>query len=367
MARLKAAGAIVYGKTNVPRWSGDIQTYNDLFGVTNNPWDPTRTPGGSSGGAAAAVAGRPDQLRARHRHRRLGADPGQLLRRVRPQAQLRDRLPARLPGPRRRRADRRRHQRVRPAGPQRRRPRPAARRPGRAQRRDAAGLAPGPAPARHDDLSAYRVGSGWTIPRPRSTPRWATPWTPRHAPWPPPAPRWTDTRPNRARRGQAAVQRPDPCRRSRSAWTPRFGEPLSEWHHRTLAGLITRPGSPCGRCGPSGSPASTSPVPGHADGRLPPLTIRATSTTGSSASTGQPRNQGDTLAWTGLIGVAYLPSTVVPVGRTPDGLPVGDPGRRPLPGGPHRPVPGSPAGGRRRRVRGAAGSDVPALTQPCLG
>ena len=56
VARLKAAGAIVFGKTNVPRWSGDIQTFNDVFGVTNNPWDHTRTPGGSSGGAAAAVA-----------------------------------------------------------------------------------------------------------------------------------------------------------------------------------------------------------------------------------------------------------------------------------------------------------------------
>ena len=38
---------------------------------------------------------------------------------------------------------------------------------------------------------------------------------------------------------------------------------------------------------------------------------------------GQPRSHADALAWTGLIGVAYLPSTVVPVGRTPDGLPVG--------------------------------------------
>ncbi len=56
VARLKAAGAIVFGKTNAPRWSGDVQTYNDLFGTTNNPWDVTRTPGGSSGGAAAAVA-----------------------------------------------------------------------------------------------------------------------------------------------------------------------------------------------------------------------------------------------------------------------------------------------------------------------
>ncbi|HET7522937.1 MAG TPA: amidase family protein, partial [Acidimicrobiales bacterium] len=56
VARLRDSGAVVFGKTNVPRWSGDIQTYNDIFGVTNNPWDHSRTTGGSSGGAAAAVA-----------------------------------------------------------------------------------------------------------------------------------------------------------------------------------------------------------------------------------------------------------------------------------------------------------------------
>lgn len=56
VAKLKAAGAIVFGKTNVPRWSGDVQTYNEIFGTTNNPWDPSRTPGGSSGGPAVAVA-----------------------------------------------------------------------------------------------------------------------------------------------------------------------------------------------------------------------------------------------------------------------------------------------------------------------
>jgi amidase len=55
VARLKDAGAIVFGKTNLPRWSADFQSYNDLFGVTNNPWDLARTVGGSSGGAAAAV------------------------------------------------------------------------------------------------------------------------------------------------------------------------------------------------------------------------------------------------------------------------------------------------------------------------
>lgn len=56
VARLRAAGAVVIGKTNVPMWCGDIQTYNDVFGVTRNPWDTARTPGGSSGGSAAAVA-----------------------------------------------------------------------------------------------------------------------------------------------------------------------------------------------------------------------------------------------------------------------------------------------------------------------
>ena len=54
--RLRKAGAIVVGKTNVPLLSGDWQTYNELFGVTNNPWDIHKTPGGSSGGAAAAVS-----------------------------------------------------------------------------------------------------------------------------------------------------------------------------------------------------------------------------------------------------------------------------------------------------------------------
>lgn len=56
VASLKAAGAIVFGKTNLPEWSGDFQSFNEMFGTTNNPWDLMRTPGGSSGGAAAAVA-----------------------------------------------------------------------------------------------------------------------------------------------------------------------------------------------------------------------------------------------------------------------------------------------------------------------
>lgn len=56
VAKVRDAGAVVFGKTNLPRWSGDVQAYNELFGTTNNPWDLTRGPGGSSGGASAAVA-----------------------------------------------------------------------------------------------------------------------------------------------------------------------------------------------------------------------------------------------------------------------------------------------------------------------
>jgi amidase len=56
VARTRAAGGVVFGKTNVPTLASDAQTYNPIFGTTNNPWDPTRAPGGSSGGAAAAVA-----------------------------------------------------------------------------------------------------------------------------------------------------------------------------------------------------------------------------------------------------------------------------------------------------------------------
>ena len=56
VAHARNAGAIIWGKSNLPRWSGDIQAVNEMFGRTGNPWDLSRTPGGSSGGAAAAVA-----------------------------------------------------------------------------------------------------------------------------------------------------------------------------------------------------------------------------------------------------------------------------------------------------------------------
>ena len=54
--RMRAAGAIVIGKTNTPEWGLGSQTYNPVFGTTTNAYDPARTAGGSSGGAAAALA-----------------------------------------------------------------------------------------------------------------------------------------------------------------------------------------------------------------------------------------------------------------------------------------------------------------------
>lgn len=67
VARLRAAGAVIFGKTNTPMYAADFQTANPLFGVTNNPWDLARTPGGSAGGSAAALA-------AGHTGLELGSD-----------------------------------------------------------------------------------------------------------------------------------------------------------------------------------------------------------------------------------------------------------------------------------------------------
>lgn len=73
VARLRAAGAVIWGKTNVPLMLGDFQSYNAVYGTTNNPHDPARTPGGSSGGAAAALVAGVTPLE-------LGSDIGGSLR-----------------------------------------------------------------------------------------------------------------------------------------------------------------------------------------------------------------------------------------------------------------------------------------------
>lgn len=69
VARLRAAGAVILGKTNVPELCADFQTESPLFGITKNPWDDRRTAGGSTGGGAAAVAARLSPLE-------LGSDIG---------------------------------------------------------------------------------------------------------------------------------------------------------------------------------------------------------------------------------------------------------------------------------------------------
>lgn len=69
VARLRAAGAVILGKTNVPELCADFQTDSPIFGTTRNPWDESRTPGGSTGGGAVAVAARLSPLE-------LGSDIG---------------------------------------------------------------------------------------------------------------------------------------------------------------------------------------------------------------------------------------------------------------------------------------------------
>jgi amidase len=71
--RMNDAGAILIGKTNCPPWGGGIETDNPLYGRTNNPYDVARTPGGSSGGEAAAIASGMTPLG-------LGSDSGGSLR-----------------------------------------------------------------------------------------------------------------------------------------------------------------------------------------------------------------------------------------------------------------------------------------------
>jgi amidase len=56
VAKYRGAGAVIFAKTNLPIWAGDIQSYNSVYGTTSNPYDIERTPGGSSGGSGASLA-----------------------------------------------------------------------------------------------------------------------------------------------------------------------------------------------------------------------------------------------------------------------------------------------------------------------
>ena len=79
--RLKAAGAIVFAKTNTPEFGAGGNTFNAVFGATRNPWDPALTCGGSSGGAAVALATGIGPIAQGSDLGRLAAHPRRLLRR----------------------------------------------------------------------------------------------------------------------------------------------------------------------------------------------------------------------------------------------------------------------------------------------
>ena len=128
VARMKAAGAVAIGKTNTPEFGAGSHTFNEVYGVTRNPWGLERSAGGSSGGAAVALACRMVATAD-------GSDTGGSLRNpaawnnvvgFRPTVRV---VPVRRPG-QRLDAD----QRARPDGSHHRRRRPPARRAGRARR-----------------------------------------------------------------------------------------------------------------------------------------------------------------------------------------------------------------------------------------
>ena len=168
VSRLKAAGAVVLGKTNVPLGLQDIQSFNEIYGTTNNPWDHDRTSGGSSGGSAAALACRIRRAVHRLRPRRFAAHPRAFLRRLRAQADTRTGGDPRhgraaragiagRPRPRRRRSDG--AHRPRPHAPARRHGRTGPADARRGARRDAAARAPRAARATSGSWSSTSIRS----------------------------------------------------------------------------------------------------------------------------------------------------------------------------------------------------------------
>ena len=89
MRRLRTAGAVILGKTNVPELTITPFTESPTWGITRNPWDRQRTPGGSSGGSASAVAAGLCSAALGSDGARLDPDPRGLLRAVRAQAAAR--------------------------------------------------------------------------------------------------------------------------------------------------------------------------------------------------------------------------------------------------------------------------------------
>jgi amidase len=321
VARLKAAGAIVFGKTNVPRWSDDIQTYNDLFGVTNNPWDGSRTPGGSSGGAAAAVATGLTSFE-------IGTDIGGSIRIPSSYCGVFGHKPSFGIVSQRGYLDRAgggtTDADINVVGPLAR----------SAEDLDLLlGILAGPnaedSPAwrlqlpepRHRDLSDYRIGTWLDDPAAEvdtelvgvlTAAAVALAAAGAHVEAARPAVALADANQLFERLIVAAIS---------VSLEPGLAERVSgshrSWldHHRTRARLRTVWADWFRRfdvllCPVMPMAAFPHDHQGRIDDRF--VTIN-----------GRSRNQGDTLAWTGLVGAVYLPSTVVPVGRTAAGLPVG--------------------------------------------
>jgi amidase len=321
VGRIRAAGAIVFGKTNVPRWSADIQTYNDVFGVTNNPWDLSRTTGGSSGGAAAAVAAGLTSFE-------IGTDIGGSVRipasycgvfshkptfGVVSQRGYLDRVGGgridadiNVFGPLARSAPDLELLLGVLAGP---------------NAEDAAAWRLQLPEPRHSQLSSYRIGA-----------------------WLDDADAAVDAEVGAVLTGAAdalasagahvraehpAVALADAHRLSNDLVLPAVsvsldasvGDRLSGWHRTWLERHAARTAMRevwadwFARFDVLLCPVM--PMAAFAHDHQGILGDRVVTING------QPRNQADTLAWTGLVSVVYLPSTVVPVGRTPGGLPVG--------------------------------------------
>ena len=95
VARLREAGAVILGKTNMHEWANGGTTINPFYGTTRNPWDTERIAGGSSGGSAAGLAASLCPGLPGHRQRRLGEESGFALRHGGVQAHLRARQPVR--------------------------------------------------------------------------------------------------------------------------------------------------------------------------------------------------------------------------------------------------------------------------------